>query len=109
MNRERFDEIRSIIKNLRKAESGAEMAPRLLSDARYAILELLDEYKSKSLAGTPLREEVVAVMKEGEVATTSRTDAIEAALSVAPVEKRPEFMQACFSARKPGNFDADRV
>lgn len=45
MKRKRLEEIRRIAQKLREAENGAEMAPRLLSDARSAILELLDESK----------------------------------------------------------------
>lgn len=45
MKHERIQEIRTIISNLRAADNGEEMAPRLLSDAVYALLELLDEVK----------------------------------------------------------------
>ena len=47
VNRKRIEEIRSIIEDLRKAEAEGEIRPGLLCDARYALLEMLDEWKTK--------------------------------------------------------------
>lgn len=49
MKAERMEEIRTIIQKLRDAEAGEDMAPRLLPDSKYALLELLDELKEHDL------------------------------------------------------------
>lgn len=73
MKRQRFENIRELVQKLREAESGADMAPRLLSDTRFALLELLDELKEHGLVEMPMpRPEVdvprpsVEIRKDGD-------------------------------------------